>query len=200
MSTRNPLRIESTGMVCPVGLNVPAATAAMRAHLKRFIDIPFHDRAFQPVIGAPVPILGDSVQGVRRLIRFASWAAREAFSGLSRRETLQIPLLLGISSAEDPGRPEALEERLFKGVENELDTRFHPLSRVVPQGKTATLAAAALAKEILANEARVPACLVVTADSLINGEAIEGYDSQGRLKTAENSDGVVPGEAAAALY
>ena len=57
-----------------------------------------------------------------------------------------------------------------------------------------------MARELLAGRREFPACLVCGVDSYINARSLHWLDRNSRLKTPANSDGVIPGEAAAACW
>jgi 3-oxoacyl-[acyl-carrier-protein] synthase-1 len=79
-----------------------------------------------------------------------------------------------------------------------LKTRFHPASRAFPTGHTAGLEGLRAARELL-QLGKVSACIVCAADSFVNAASLQWLDRHLRLKTPENSDGVIPGEAGAAV-
>jgi len=185
-------------MVCAVGLNAASASAAIRAHIARFVEVPFRDLNHRPVIAAPVPIIADRVQGMTRIVKFAAMAVAECCAASSRAAIENTPVIAAVAAPGDPGRPRDLEEEFLPRLEEALARRFRPESRLVPRGKTAVLEALALARDLL-RDPGLPSCIVLGVDSLVNGEAIETYHARGRLKTEEVSDAFIPGEGAAAL-
>jgi 3-oxoacyl-[acyl-carrier-protein] synthase-1 len=84
-------------------------------------------------------------------------------------------------------------------VEEQLGLKFHPrLSGVIPQGHTSGFRAVQNARQ-LCRDGKAHACVICGVDSYINASSLLWLDQLWRLKTAENSDGVIPGEAAAAV-
>jgi 3-oxoacyl-[acyl-carrier-protein] synthase-1 len=69
---------------------------------------------------------------------------------------------------------------------------------VIPEGHTSGFRALSLARELLRTR-QVPACLVSGVDSYVNSRSLQWLEQHHRLKTDENADGVIPGEAAAAV-
>ena len=59
--------IESTGMVCSVGLSAAAACAAMRAGVANFQETTYLDDEGEPIIAAMVPGLAPELTREERL-------------------------------------------------------------------------------------------------------------------------------------
>ena len=83
-------------------------------------------------------------------------------------------------------------------METELGFRLHPHSRVIEQGRVGGAVALLQARRMM-TEGRSARVIVAGVDSYLNGATLAHYDAEHRLLTRSNSNGFVPGEAAAAL-
>jgi 3-oxoacyl-[acyl-carrier-protein] synthase-1 len=110
-----------------------------------------------------------------------------------------VPLLVGLAESERPGGCAELAETIVAAVQQKLGAHFHPqLSRAFARGHTAGFEALGVARELLRKN-EVSACLVCGVDSYINARALAWLERHWRLKIPDNSDGVIPGEGAAAV-
>ena len=194
------MHIVSTGMVCPVGLNAESACAAMRAGISTCEELPYCDNNGEPIMGAVVP--GFPVGGrnfEKRLIEMLATAVAECLTKVPDIATEKLPLLVGLAETGRPGFPSRLANNIINGLQDILEVRFHPeFSRVITSGHTSGFEALAIARQRLKHD-EVSACLVCGVDSYIRAGSLLWLDQHWRLKTKENSDGVIPGEAAAAV-
>jgi 3-oxoacyl-[acyl-carrier-protein] synthase-1 len=190
--------VVSCGMVTPVGLTFPAATAAMRAGIAAFAEAPFHDHSGQPVIGATVPIVAEGYLGPERLLHLLLPAVRECLGKRGLANMASIPLILCLSEAGFPGRMPLLDTWLLQNLRLELSVNFHPASGIIAEGRAGVIMALDIARDLLGHGG-VSACLIAAVDSYLQGEVLGTYARCGRLKTHRNPDGIIPGEAAAAL-
>jgi 3-oxoacyl-[acyl-carrier-protein] synthase-1 len=192
-----PLAVLGTGMVTGVGLNSPAACAAMRAAIDGFTETRFRSTVGEWMIGCPVP-LDPPLRGRARLAHLAAPAIRECFAVADGVTPEAIPLLLCVAEKDRPGRFDGLDERLLPEVQRLLGVGFHPRSCVIPRGRVGGAVAVALARQWL-YEDRLPRCLVAGVDSFLVGPTLAAYEARQRLLTDENSNGFIPGEAGAAV-
>lgn len=189
----------ATGMVCSVGLSASAACAAMRAGISKFDELPYWDRKRWPVIGAAVPELSLDVQFAPRLVEMLSMALQDCLSGAPELPWEQAPLLVGLAEPGRPGSGGALTSEIIPQVEAKLGRRFHAsLSRLIPKGHTAGIEALRIARELV-QQSEIAGCLVCGVDSFINASSLFWLDQNWRLKRERHTDGVIPGEAAAAV-
>ena len=192
--------IVSTGMVSPVGLNAEASCAAMRAGISAFEELPYSDNSGEPIVGAVVPgYTLDTRHFGNRLVKMLAAAVTECLDKTPQLSTEGIPLLVALAEAGRPGFPADLAENIINKLQAALGVNFHPvLSRVVSSGHTSGFEALAIAREIMKDK-DVPSCLICGVDSYLRAGSLLWLDQHWRLKTEENSDGVIPGEAAAAV-
>jgi 3-oxoacyl-[acyl-carrier-protein] synthase-1 len=193
------MRISATGMVCPVGMGAAAACAALRAGVSAFCELPFSDDAGRPVIGAPVPDMDFDRDHEARLAELLAAALRDCLAAAGAVGLERVPLLVGLAEPGRPGGAAALAATIRARVQERLEVRLHPeLSRVVAKGHTAGFEALRLARQVLDSGA-ASACLVCGVDSYLNAPSLYWLERHGRLKTVVNSNGVIPGEGAAAV-
>ena len=184
-------------MTCPVGLNATAACAAMRAGIAAFDELPYWDRYNVPVVGAAVPTFDSRFEP--RLVRMLATALSECLAGVPAPVS-EIPLLVGLAELGRPGAGTWAAQDVISAVERLLGAGFHPhLSAVIDKGHTTAFENLWTARELLLRR-EIPGCIVCGVDSYINASSIFWLDQTGRLKHETNSDGVMPGEAAAAIY
>jgi 3-oxoacyl-[acyl-carrier-protein] synthase I len=187
------------GLVCAVGLNAAAACAAMRAGIAGFAELPYRDNLGEPIVGAAVPGLSPDVKRDERLILLLEKALRDCLESAAFVRTDTVPLLVGLAEPGRPGGDDSMAGVSISRLQKRLARKFHPeLSRCLARGHTAGFELLKAAREVLQNS-DIPACLIAGVDSYLNAPSLAWLDQQGRLKTLDNPDGVIPGEAAAAV-
>lgn len=192
------MQIDSVGLVCPVGHTAAAACAALRAGLDAFSELPFWDANAMPVIGAMMADLDLDLHDRQRLLDMLAMAIEDCLSGVPALRSEEVPLLIGLAEPERPGAAIWSGESLLPELEQRLCRRFHPdLSMAIAKGHTSGTKGLRRAQDYLQNLA-VPACIVCAVDSYINASSIFWLDQSWRLKREGHTDGVMPGEAAAA--
>jgi len=184
----------ASGMVTGVGLNSPAACAAMRCAITRVVETRFMIRG-EWVMGSLVPLDG-SPRGVVRLARMVVPAIRECLAAITTKQA-QIPLVLIVAEPDRPGRMDDIDDSLWAAIEAEMGA-FHPKSAMLPLGK-AGIAQALMQARGLIQGGRVPAVLIAGVDTLLTAASINAYFEKGRLLVPDNSDGFIPGEAGTAI-
>lgn len=188
--------ITSANLITAVGLTGATATAALRARIKRFREIPFRDEHGQPIVASPVAAVTDGHIGWPRLQALASAAIRGCLGAPPRTRTA---LLLLLPEANRSGRPKQVEDRLREDLLAEFGLHLSPEHiKVLSSGRAGGLAALLDAQHMLAS-GQVQRCLLVGVDSYLNRNDLRQLELERRLKTDENSDGFVPAEGAAAL-
>jgi 3-oxoacyl-[acyl-carrier-protein] synthase I len=187
-------------MVCSVGLSAAAACAALRAGIGQLGELPYVDRKGRPIIGAVVPGVDLKLRRGQRLVELLAMAVTDCLGDTAPLPLERVPVLVGLA---EPGRPAGgarLADTIVVMLEERLGLRFHPrLSSAIPGGHTAGFAALRAARALL-NDAEVAGCLICGVDSYINASSLLWLEAQWRLKHEDHSNGVIPGEAAAAVY
>jgi 3-oxoacyl-[acyl-carrier-protein] synthase-1 len=188
--------VTSVGMTSPVGLYAEAACAAIRAGISMFEELPYWDNSGQPIIGSMVSRPEPEIRCDDHFVDLLCSAIKDCHIPAVPEG---VPLLLGLPEPERPGIPERLAERVIGRVQEELGFHFHPeLSQTICSGHTSGFGALKTARELLRRR-KATACMVCGVDSYLNARSLLWLEEHERLKTEENSDGVIPGEAAAAV-
>lgn len=189
--------LTACGLVTPVGLSFPAATAAIRGGITAFAEVPYHDGLGKPVIGAEIPAVADGWRGAERLSRLLATAVMECLERADVPDPASLPIIINLAEEDAPGRPASLSRQLPLMLADRLGFRFHARSMVLRDGRVGAAEALAIARKLFAEGFR--RCVIAGVDSLISAEALAALADVERLKTEANPDGLMPGEAACAV-
>jgi 3-oxoacyl-[acyl-carrier-protein] synthase-1 len=192
-----PLAILSTGLVCSVGLNAPAACAAIRAGVTNPSETRFIDSTGEWIMAHQV-VLEKPWRGSTKLAKMAATAINECLVNIDRGKWSGIPLLLCVAERERPGRMDAVEDQLFTGIEEELGAHFSAYSSILPHGRVSTGVALKVARKLIYEQC-AEAVLIAAADSLLTASALSALEQSDRILTNGNSNGFMPGEGAGAV-
>jgi 3-oxoacyl-[acyl-carrier-protein] synthase-1 len=188
--------LQACGLVTPVGLSFAAATAAMRAGLAMFDELPYHDGQGLPAIGAEIPGVADGWRGPDRLVRLLAPAIQECLDQAGITDLASVPLIVNLAEQDAPGRSMTSSE--FSAlIAEDLGGELHPRSLLLREGRIGAAQAIAIARTFFAEG--IGHCLIAGVDSLIEADALLHFAATERLKTAINPDGLIPGEAAGAV-
>jgi 3-oxoacyl-[acyl-carrier-protein] synthase-1 len=191
-----PLALCGAGCVTGAGLSLPATAAAVRTRLSALAQTRFMDARRGWIDGVEIP-LDPPLRGRRKLLTILAAALAEAF-GESALPPAEIPLLIGVAEPTRPGRFAGLDATLLTDLASLLGLRLHPDSALFPAGRVAIAPALLHARALLA-AGRCPAVLVAGVDTLLVGPTLAALDAADLLQSGGATDGIVPGEAAAAL-
>ena len=191
-----PIDIVSVGMATAVGLDTQSACAAMRARLDGFQETRFLGPGREWLIGAPVPLPRNWL-GETRMARLAAGAICEAFEAAPEARG-QTALILCLAEEDRHGRPAPEGARLLQRIAEIVECPPHGRSRIVPYGRPSGHVALEQARRILAADA-APFVMIAGVDSYLTAETLSYYLAGERLLTADNPNGFIPGEAAAAV-
>lgn len=195
--TGQPLAIAGSGMVTGVGLSAPATCAAIRCAIDGFKETRFLDSGGEWIMGCEVP-LEEPWRGTTKLAKMLAMALRECATSNGELKLESVPILLCLAEAERPGRLQDLTDRVSEQVTEELGIQFHENSTVIARGHVGAAVALLQARRLIYEE-QIPQVIVAGVDSLLVGSAISAYEERDRVLTSQNSDGFIPGEAAAAV-
>ncbi|RWX65507.1 3-oxoacyl-ACP synthase [Mesorhizobium sp. M4B.F.Ca.ET.089.01.1.1] len=190
------LDIVAAGMVTAVGLDAPSSCAAMRARLDGFQETRFLGAAGEWLIGAPVP-LPRNWMGAKRLAHMAAAAIVEAFELIPEARG-RTALILCLAEENRPGRLAPDSRQLLTQIEQIAEIASPIASRVITHGRPSGHVALEAARRLLASNA-TPFVIIVGVDSYLTSQTVNHYLARGRLLTPANSNGFIPGEAAAAI-
>ena len=187
--------ILGSGMVTAVGLDAPSTCAAIRCAIDNFRETRFLDKGGEWLLGATVP-LEQPWRGRNKLVQMAARAIGEVLEQYPQLDTQAIALLLGVAESQRPGRLVGLDGSLLVEIETALGRRFHPASSVIARGRVSGAVALLNARKLIAGgHAHV---LIAGVDSFLSAVPLAAYEEQQRLLCSLNSNGFIPGEAAAA--
>lgn len=189
------LRVAAAGMVTAVGLDAPSSCAALRARIDGFAETRFAGPGGEWLRGAPVPLPRQWI-GEKRLAHLAAGALLECLKQADNPSRVEV--ILCLPEEDRPGRAIADAGAFLRAVETILELDRPLRSRAIAHGRPSGVVALQTAQRILAKrpEAEV---IILGVDSYLTGRAIQFYLSQRRLLTADNPEGFLPGEAAAAI-
>lgn len=195
--TRQPLAIKGCGMVTGVGLDAPSSCAAIRAAIDNFQETRFMDAGGEWIMGCEVP-LEEPWRGTRKLAKMLARALQECAASDPQLNLEQVPVIICLAEKERPGRVEHLGSRVFFETQQELGIRFHEKSELLDHGRVGAMVALRMARKMI-YEQKIEKVIIAGVDSLLNAPALRAYEERERLLTSQNSNGFIPGEAAAAI-
>jgi len=192
-----PIAITATGMVTSVGVDSLSASAAIDCAIDNFQDTAFQDLGGEWQIGSEVA-LEKPYRGSAKLLKMAARASNECLRDRPELDVGTVALILCLPEQGRAGRVLDDDSIFFEELQQELNRKFSPFSRILAHGHAGVAVALKHCRELLA-EASVTACLVVGVDSLLVNRTLRYFEQQDRLLTSEYSDGFIPGEGASAL-
>jgi 3-oxoacyl-[acyl-carrier-protein] synthase-1 len=191
-----PLTVLACGMSTAVGLTAPASCAAIRARLNGFKETRFMALDGEWLIGAEIPF-EEPWRGVPRIAHLLEGPLRECLAATDLPPE-KIPFFLCTAELDRPGRFEGLDTELLVQTQALLDATFDSRSRILPMGRVGASVGIRAASRLI-NEQGVRHVIVGGADTFLVAETLRSFDENARLLTTDNSNGFIPGEAAAAL-
>lgn len=184
-------------MLTGVGLNTATSCAAIRCAIDNFQETSFRDSNQELILGSQVP-LEIPARGREKLLAMASSAIQQVLDTQTIAETNAVPLLLCVSQECRPGRFGGIDQSLLEEVCQRLGVVFSPHSRVVANGAVGGVQSIEAALTWI-NQKAVPAVLLVGVDTMLTAGTLQALEQQSRLLTQANSNGLIPGEGAAAV-
>ncbi len=204
MTDAGRLCVTGYGAVTAVGLTAVQAAASVRAGVSRFLEHPLAwskvDPPYvlepEPLVCAPVATLDPWLREPDRVLNLALAPLQEVIvsARLARDDFAGAGLFLAVPA--DFGVDDAVFLHEFQ-----RRAALRPLSpgRLLRHGPTGFYHALAAARAAVAGGA-CRAALVGGVDTHLGEATIRRLDEAGRLKSARNRDGFVPGEAAGWLW
>jgi 3-oxoacyl-[acyl-carrier-protein] synthase I len=192
----DPIAIVGAGAVCSVGLDAFSAFAAIRAGTAGFAELDVADRGGEWIRGGRVPVDAD-VSGTARRLHLLAMAVQQCLQGA------EVPLgrVAVILCAADNATPADVAAFVAVGdaeVARHVPRRSASHDASVSGGKAGIVPAVSCARQLLVH-GRCDQVLVMAVDSLLSKRLLAALEREGRLLTSRNSDGFLPGEAAAAI-
>ena len=190
------LGIKAAGLCCAVGYHLRAASCAMSARMDHFQASEFVTDRGEAVTVARLPEL--ELWGQARLARWLELAIRDCFQHMPDLETASVPLVWLAPESERNHADLDWYAEIFDQAVAQLGMSFHPSSVVLPTGR-AGLAGALAHASYLVKTGDHPYVLLAGVDSYLDAASINTCLNDQRLQVPGNSDGFIPGEAAAAV-
>lgn len=189
------VEISASGMVTTVGLTSPASCAAIRAGISRVEETRFviDDVA---LFGARVRLEGVGKDLREKLLVMLNLAVGECLGDVEHRDDL--PLILCLPEPSRPGVPEGLDQRFLATLRRRLGLGI-PVSAkgIISLGRVGGVQGIEEASRLIADGAEM--CVVAAVDSFHSSATLTAYHQINRLKTDDDPDGFIPGEAASAI-
>lgn len=193
---RAPLYIRSAGLCCSVGYELAAAHACIAAGMDHFQHSHFKTHTGERVLVAAMP--ERRLWGASRLAIWLTKAMEDCLKGRPGLDPSRVAVVwLAPDRPEYPLEGNQWDATFTRAVEA-LNLSFHPESGVLPLGRAGLSDALAQAQRLLQTP-EVDAVLLAGVDSLIDAATISRLMGEERLLVQQNSDGFIPGEAAATV-
>jgi 3-oxoacyl-[acyl-carrier-protein] synthase-1 len=190
------IAVVGSGMMTGVGLSAPATCAAIRSAIGSAAETTFVDDGGEWILGCEVP-LEEPIRGLDKLVLLAACALSECLQGLPIKAS-EVPVLLCLSEKERPGRTPGLEDEMLPLLQDAMKTKIHADSRILGRGRVG-LPHALRESDRLLHDKKFPYVAIVGVDSYLQAATLRSFEVQNRLLTSVNSNGFIPGEAAAAV-
>jgi 3-oxoacyl-[acyl-carrier-protein] synthase-1 len=196
--------VTSIGMVTCVGHGAIQACSSLRAGIARIRELeeppPGADEfEWDARVGAPVDGVTDGLAGIDRYMALGAHALGDLIetAGLSRTELDTTGLYIALPPETRDGFDPVIREMLPKRIADCIGgTALEHRTQLYLDGHAAT-ARASLGALADLESGRFSRAIVCGVDSWLEQETLECLAEHRRLKTAEDPDGFVPGEAAA---
>jgi 3-oxoacyl-[acyl-carrier-protein] synthase-1 len=190
------VQISGSGLVTSLGLSTAATTAAIRAGLSNAQLTRFIDWGGEWIAAHVVPI--DAPDRRAKLLRMAALAVDECLKSAKSLSDAGTALILCLPEPTRPSTGEPLDGTAIEQLAAALNTGFSTQSATIAGGRAGGLVGLQRARTLL-HEGKADAVLVVGVDSYVDWPALSSLEDRHRLLTSKNSNGFIPGEAAAAV-
>lgn len=191
------LAVVGSGMVCGVGLSAPASCAAIRCAISNFQETRFMDSGGEWIIGSSV-LLEQPWCGIAKLARMLASVLRECMAFEPSLEINAVPVLICLAEKARPGRISDLGKQILQEMQKEFSASFHDKFEIINQGRVGVATALYRARKLIYDQG-FEQVIIAGTDSLLVGPSLCNYEDRERLLTKANSNGFIPGEAAAAV-
>ncbi|WP_256208564.1 beta-ketoacyl synthase N-terminal-like domain-containing protein [Nitrosospira briensis] len=190
------LQIDSSGLVTSVGLSTATAAAAIRAGLSNPQFTRFIDWGGEWITAHVVPMHASNPR--TKLLQMAASAINECLASVERESIKGAALVLCLPEVSRPSTGDELGEFAIKDIAATLGVEFSTHSSTISAGRVGGFVGLQRARTLL-YEGKADAVIVIGVDSYVNWPALSNFENRHRLLTSRNSNGFLPGEAAAAV-
>jgi 3-oxoacyl-[acyl-carrier-protein] synthase-1 len=192
------LEVTGIGMVTALGFNAPSTLAAMQAGISGVNESNWVD----PVSGEPLQVAKVALphwwEGPGKFVDLLAPAIEECLQAVEPATRADIPLLIGVSSRDRPGRAPNFDRELWLGVHAALDLPVNPNSALFPADQVGCAQALARAGALIESGNAVEV-VVAGVDGFLSQSTLDAYIERRRVMTPSNSNGFFPGEAGCAV-
>jgi 3-oxoacyl-[acyl-carrier-protein] synthase-1 len=199
MALSFPLDIAACGAVTAVGLDSRQTCAAVRAKVAGFGDAYPRLPPLEPVRGGRVPatarIKGSEAEWLANL---ATRAIAECLSSAAAQGRIGIIVNVPESFRNHPALAEQRGADLLSRLRRRFESRSSHALHVIQQGHAGVLGGIELAAAAI-SAGKFEGCVVCGVDSLLNKADITRLAESDRLRGPDNPEGLIPGEASAAI-
>lgn len=201
---KRPLAVTAVNCITPVGHNAVMTAAAVRAGVTRFkIDEDYNDQNGNAVTVSKINGVRDGIKNVMERIRDIAKICLtdmlNAYSENIKQRPPHVHLLLGVASEERPG-PDYGKENILV-LKPVVTKRFGDhASEMITHGNASFHYAVEQAAKIIEEQADL-VCIVGGVDCLLHESVLDGFESEGRLKSSGygRNHGLIPSEAVSFL-
>lgn len=195
-----PLLVTGRAMCCSLGHTAPAVTAALNARVNHFRESRFVGQGGRRIVAAMLE--GLDIWGMDRMALMLNAVISETLDAVqSPTDNSRIAVLVCCAESQRPGIDSASFQQGISSIVQPWG--FHPSSLALDCGKGGIAIALKKASLLLQNAQATTngpvQALLIGLDSLLLAATIEQLMGMDRLLTDTNSDGLIPGEGAAAL-
>jgi 3-oxoacyl-[acyl-carrier-protein] synthase-1 len=194
-----PVHVEAVGMACPVGLTATLACAAIRAGIDRRMEMDYLDNDGEPIVGSHLDSLGWERTRRERWSILLAYALRDLCRNHGLGLIERTPMVLVVPADSNGYQPTNAEIAVDLAARLQIQIDPRQVEVVFADSYGAFWAIAAARQRLVAASQSDARVLVAAADSLIEARVLLRLARARRLITKENSDGVIPGEAAACV-
>ncbi len=187
----------ASGLVTPVGFRAEATLAALHAGISGVQTLGFRHAGSGEALRGGRVALSQRWTGTSLLAGLLAPAIGECLRAASV-PVEEVPWLVGVSSAQRPGRPPDLDHSLLPEVAHRLGLRLPPHSATVARDAMGAAHALQVAMTLI-QEGRARQVVIGGVDSFLEPRLLIDLDRRRRLLGPGRMDGFLPGEGAAAV-
>lgn len=186
--------LSSLSTISSLGFSPYGTAAALRAGIARFGELIYNDKTGSSVIGSMISGVPAEIRGRDRLKALMTLAFKAVPRGLAKTLAWsRMPMIVCLPEEARPGP--RLHESWVRECLPDGDRYAPARITFVEGGPAGAFAAIEQARRLLAST-DAPGCLILAVDSLIDARVLAWLEREQRLKTSQQSDGIIPGEAA----
>ena len=198
MRRRKTLAVQASGLMTAVGFNSAATCAAIRGGVGGTHESNLWDSGTGKYLFACRVNLPHWWEQDDMLPELVAPAIHQCRVAAQPHPPEHIPLLLGVAAPGRPNRSSYLDHQLLSDVQRKLGAQFHPTSRIIAEGRVSVIVALKEAVTLIETHG-VPCCIIAGVDSFLRRSVADHYLEDRRIKSEDNSNGFIPGEAGTAI-